>query len=84
MAGIGIGMVGALGLISIACLKFSAKWKRAWQYLSLRVEKGGDGAGLIRVVTRSFADDVSALSVEVWGILMWYGNQESVYASSSE
>ena len=30
MTGIGIFMVSTIGSVSVACLKMSSKWKRAW------------------------------------------------------
>ena len=41
MVGIGIGMMGYIGLVSVSCLKMYDKWNRAWQLLTLI---GGVGA----------------------------------------
>ena len=72
----------AFGYGSVACLKNYVKWNRAWQQLSLRREKGNNGAGLIRAVNRSCAFAVEDLYIEAWGMLTWDGNQDIVSASS--
>ena len=84
MVGIGIGMMGYIGLVSVSCLKMYDKWNRAWQLLTLIGGGGGAGAGLISDVTRYFAASIVASVVEEWFMLTRDGNQESVFASCSE